>query len=190
MRRGVFILIVCLGVQLLSACTSIARGPAPPADMNSPDAAFVYGYVDAGNQTLDQVDFVRYDELYLAPFKSPPRVLVFNNGMFMAENIKPGKYVISNIRTLYGNARNNFNLTNSQRDAYQHIYLIEPGEMHYLGSYSLTVTQPGTISYGQFKVTELQRPGEREILRYLYDITDGTVWQNKISRRLKELRQQ
>jgi hypothetical protein len=172
MRRVVFIVGFCLSFQLLTGCAAFSRGVSPPDDMNSPDAAFVYGYVEA-------------EDVYISPFKSPPRVLVFNNGMFMAENIKPGNYVISAVHT----PRNNFNLANSKREAYQRIYHILPGDMYYLGSFNLHVTQKGKISYGEFKVTELVRPGERDILMYLYHVTEGTVWQKKISRRLKELRQ-
>lgn len=185
MRRVVFIVGLYLSLQLLAGCSAFSRGPSPPDDMNSPDAAFVYGYVEADNDTVEQVDFLKYKDIYVSPFKSPPRVLVFNNGMFMAENIKPGNYVIAAIRT----QRNNFNLANSKRDAYQHIYHILPGDMYYLGSYNLRVTRKEVIAFGEFKVTELQRPGERDVLKYLYDVTDGTVWQKKIARRLKELRQ-
>jgi hypothetical protein len=185
MRRAVFIVGFFLSLQGLTACSALSRGVAPPADMDSPDSAFVYGYVEAEGESIEQVDFLKYNELYLSPFKKPPRVMVFDNGMFMAENIKPGHYVISAIHT----QRNNFNLTNSKREAYQHIYNIQPGDMYYLGSFNLRITQKGKISYGEFKMTELQRPGERDVLMYLYHITDGTVWQYKIARRLKELRQ-
>lgn len=185
MRRAVFIVGLYLSMQLLTACSALSRGDAPPADMNSPDAAFVYGYVEADNDTIEKIDFLKYKDIYMAPFKSPPRVMVFDNGMFMAENIKPGNYVISAIHT----PRNNYNLTNSKREAYQHIYHILPGDMYYLGSFNLRVTQRGRISYGEFRMTELQRPGERDVLMYLYHVTDGTIWQYKIERRLKELRQ-
>jgi hypothetical protein len=186
MRRVVFIVGLLFSIQLLVACSALSRGPSPPADMNSPDAAFVYGYVETDNDTIEQVDFLKYQDIYVSPFKSPPRVMVFNNGMFMAENINPGHYVIAAVRT----QRNNFNLANSKREAYQHIYNILPGEMRFLGSYNLRVVRKdNVIAFGEFKVTELQRPGERDVLKFLYDATDGTVWQKKIARRLKELRQ-
>ena len=185
MRRVVFIVGLCLAIQFLTACSALSRGASPPTDMNSPDAAFVYGYAEADKDTIEQVDFLKYNDIYVAPFKSPPRVLVFDNGMFMAENIKPGNYVIAAFHT----PRNNYNLTNSKRESYQRIFHILPGDMHYLGSYNLRVTERGKIAYGEFKITELQRPGERDVLMYLYQVTEGTVWQKKIARRLKELRQ-
>lgn len=185
MRRAVYLLGLCFAVQLLAACSVLSRGDAPPQDMKSPDSAFVYGYVEADNDAIVQVDFVEFAKVYVPPFKSPPRVMVFDNGVFMAENIKPGSYVIAGFRS----ERNNYNLARSKRQSYQHIFRIQPGDMHYLGSYNLHVTQRGKIAFGDFKVTELQRPGEREVLMRLYDATEGTAWQDKIARRLKELRQ-
>ena len=185
MRRAVLLLGFCLSIQLLAGCSLLSRGAPPPTDMISPDAAFIYGYVEADNDAIEQVDFLKYKDVYVMPFKSPPRVLVFDNGMFMAENIMPGNYVIAGYRSL----RNNYSLTTSKRQAYQHIFHIQAGDMRYLGSYNLHVTEKGRIAYGEFKVTDLQRPGERDVLRYLYDVTEGTAWQNKIARRLKELRQ-
>lgn len=185
MRRAVLLLGICFSLHMLTACSALSRGDSPPSDMNSPDSAFVYGYVEADNDSIEQVDFVEYNQVYVPPFKLPPRVLVFDNGMFMAENIKPGNYVIAGYRS----SRNNYSLTTSKRQAYQHIFHIQPGDMRYLGSYNLHVTERGRISYGEFKVTDLQRPGERDVLKYLYQVTEGTAWQNKIARRLKELRQ-
>ena len=185
MRRVVLLMSLLLSLSLLSACAAISRGDAPPGDMKSPQDALVYGYVEADNDNIVQVDFLEYNKLYVSPFKAPPRVLVFDNGMFMAENIRPGNYFIASYRS----DRNTYNLSRTKRQAYQHIYRVLPGDMHYLGSYNLHVTQKGKIEYGDFKVTQLQRPGEREILMYLYDKTEGTAWQDKIARRLKELRQ-
>ena len=185
MRRAVQLSGFILVIQFLTACSIFSRGDAPPEDIKSADSAFVYGYVEVDNDVIERVDFLEYSKLYVSPFKSPPRVLVFDNGMFMAENIKPGSYVIAGYRSDH----NHYNLTRSARLTYQRVYRVEPGEMHYLGSFNLRVTQKGNIAFGDFKVTELQRPGERDVLKHLYHVTEGTAWQNKIERRLKELRQ-
>ena len=185
MRRVASWIVLCLGMQLLAGCGVFSRGDAPPSDIQSPESALVYGYVEADNDAIERVDLVEFNKVYVPPFKSPPRVLMFNDGVFMAENIKPGSYVIAGFRS----DRNTYNLTRSARQSYQQIFRIRPGDMHYLGSFNLHVTQRGKISYGDFKVTELQRPGEREVLMRLYDATEGTAWQDKIARRLKELRQ-
>jgi len=86
----------------------------------------------------------------------------------MAENIKAGSYVIASFHS----ERSVYILTRDTRQSYQHIFRIRPGEMHYLGSFNLHVTRRGKISYGDLKISELQRPGEREILMRLYDATD------------------
>lgn len=186
MRRVLFWLVLGLLTPFFSGCAMLSGSDAaPPADIASPDMALVYGYVEADNDTINRVDLVRYNRVYIPPFRTPPRVMLFNDGVFMAENIKPGNYIIADFRS----DRNNYNLVRSKRQFYQHIFRIKPGQLRYLGSYNLHVTQTGKISYGDFKVTMLERPGEREILMRLYDATAGTAWQDKIARRLKELRQ-
>jgi len=178
-------IIVFIMAGFITGCSFLSRSQAPPNNINSQDAAFIYGYVEADNDSIDRVDFVEFGKVYIPPFNKPPRVLVFDNGVFMAENIKPGKYVISGFRS----DRNNYNLVRSKRSAYQRIIRVMPGEMQYLGAFNVRVTQKGKIEFGKFQVTELQRPGEREVLKHLYRVTEGTSWQNKISRRLKQLRQ-
>ncbi len=172
-------------VSLVASCTVVSRSSAPPSDISANDMGFVYGYVEAENDAIDRVDLVEYGRVYIPPFNKPARVLVYNNGYFMAENIKPGKYVISGFRS----ARNHYNLARSKRDAYQKIYRIMPGEMEYLGAFNVRVTKQGDLRYGRFSITELQRPGERDALKELYHATEGTAWQDKIARRLRQLRQ-
>ena len=185
MQRVVQLVGIIITLQALVACGVASRLSTPPQEIKSADSAIVYGYVEADNDIIEQVDFVEYGKVYVSPFKFPPRVLVFDNGMFMAENIKPGTYVIASFRSEH----NFYNLTRSQRQFYQRIFRIEPGEVQYLGSFNLHITKKGRIDFGDFKVTEIQRPGERDVLKHLFHVTEGTAWQNKIARRLKELSQ-
>lgn len=170
---------------MLASCTVVSRGSPPPDDIAMDDAALVYGYVEAEDDVIEQVDLLEFGKVYIPPFRKPPRVMVFDNGMFLAENIKPGKYVLAGFRS----ERNHYNMARSKRKAYQHIVNIKPGDMEYIGAYNVRVTRKGRIEFGDFTVTALQRPGERDILKHLYQVTEGTAWQNKIARRLRQLRQ-
>ncbi len=174
-----------LAAWLLTSCSFFTPQPAPPDEMNSVDAALLYGYIEADEDAIERVDIVEFGRIYIPPFTSPPRVLVYDNGIFMAENIKPGSYVISGFRS----DRNHYNLSRSKRQTYQRIFRVQPGEMEYMGAFNLRVTKKGKINFGDFKVSELRRPQERDVLKHLYHITEGTVWQDKIARRLKALRQ-
>jgi hypothetical protein len=181
------IVTVILATSLFVGCAakSGTSDAPPPEDGKSVDAGFVYGYVETNDEIIERIDFIEYGKVYVPPFSNPPRVLVYNNGVFMAENIKPGKYIISGFRS----DRNHYNLARNKRLAYQKIFIVEPGELEYLGAYNVFVTEKGRLDYGGLKVHELQRPGERDVLKELYHLTEGTVWQQKIARRLKELRQ-
>ncbi len=181
----VVIIVIAAGFFCGCATNSSSSKVAPPEDGKSVDAGFVYGYVETNDETIERIDFIEYGKVYVPPFTNPPRVLVYNNGVFMAENIKPGKYIISGFRS----DRNHYNLARNKRLAYQKIFIVEPGELEYLGAYNVFVTEQGRLDYGELKVRELQRPGERDVLKELFHLTEGTVWQDKISRRLKQLRQ-
>jgi hypothetical protein len=169
---------------LLMSC-SIVSGVAPPEDIKTIDSAFVYGYVEAEEDVIERVDLVEFGKVYIPPLRKPPRVLVFDNGMFMAENITPGKYVIAGFRS----DRNHYNLASSRREAYQRVFRIEAGEMEFVGSFNVRTLHGDKTRTEKFKVTPIQRPGEKDVLKHLYHVTEGTAWQDKIAVRLKELRQ-
>jgi hypothetical protein len=184
MQRILIQVVVLLSAWLLMSC-AVVSGKAPPEDIKTIDSAFVYGYVEGATDVIERVDLVEFGKVYIPPFRKPPRVLVFDSGVFMAENVNPGKYVIAGFRS----DRNHYNMVSSRRSAYQHVYRIEPGEMEYLGSFNVRTIESSKKRSNDFKVTFIQRPGERDVLKRLYDATEGTAWQDKIARRLKELRQ-
>jgi hypothetical protein len=163
----------------LVACST----PAPPNDVYSKDYAMIYGSVLADDK-ITEVDFFEYGKTYIRPFTRVPRVLVYDNGTFMAENIRPGKYIIAGFRS---GEKNQYNLVRSGQQAYQHIIHVKAGELKYVGSYRIHVTKSRLIGKGNFEVEEVLRPGERQILRNLQVVTEDTGWQKMIERRLKEL---
>lgn len=181
------VLIFIIAAVVLAGCAvkSSSKDSPPPDDGKFVDAGFIYGYVETNDEIIERIDFIEYGKVYVPPFTNPPRVLVYNNGVFMAENIKPGKYIISGFRS----DRNHYNLARNKRLSYQKIFIVEPGELEYLGAYNVFVAEKGKLDYGELKIRELQRPGERDVLKELFHLTEGTVWQDKIARRLKELRQ-
>lgn len=169
---------------VLVACTSTSV-MAPPEDIKATHSAMIFGYAEADEGPIEQVDIYEYGNVYVPPFRKPPRVLVFDNGIFMVENLKPGKYIIAGFRS----SKNHYDMARSVRQTYQRVVNVEAGEIQYVGSFHVQVTEKGKLNYGNFAVSQLQRPGERDILKHLYDVTESTGWQNKIERRLKELRQ-
>jgi hypothetical protein len=166
----------------LVACSSAV---APPHDVYSKKYAMVYGSVLA-DEKITEVDLYEYGKTYIRPFTKTPRVLVYDDGTFMAENLKPGNYVIA---AFHAGKKNQFNLVRSKQQAYQHIIRVKAGEIKYVGSYRIYVTKSRLIGKGDFEIEEIQRPGERQVLRNLHVVTEDTGWQKMIEKRLKELRQ-
>lgn len=182
MQKSHFILAALIAGLFGCTGTSLV---APPEDIRTTNSALIYGYVEADNDSIEQVDIFEYGQIYVPPFRKPPRVLVYDNGVFMVENLKPGKYILAGFRS----EKNNYNMARSVRQTYQRVLQVTAGEIHYAGSFHLRVTERGKLNYGDFVVTSIQRPGERDVLKQLYDVTQNTGWQNKIERRLKELYQ-
>lgn len=180
MQRIYLILLGFISIMLLGACAA----PAPPLDIKAADNSMIFGHVIAEEPVIE-VELREYGKFYMPPFLKPPRVLVFNNGNFMAENLKPGKYIISAFKT----KKSKYILVNSKRSAYQDIIHIERGEVKYIGTYRVTDVKRGLLSKGEFDVRRIRKPSERRIIKHLFNVTKGTVWQAMLEHRMQELRQ-
>lgn len=170
-----------LGLGLFVAACAI---PAPPDEIKDANHSMIFGYVEAPEEIVE-VELREFGRFYLPPFVKPPRVLIFKNGDFMAENLKPGKYMIS----AFNSKNNDFVLVNDKRTAYQDIIHIKAGEVRFIGSYRITDVKRGFFDHGNFDVRKIRKPSERKVIRHLFNVTEGTVWQAMLEHRMKELRQ-
>jgi len=178
-RSCTFLLGIVIAV-LVGACAA----PAPPLEMRDASHSMIFGHVMAPGK-VTQIDLREYGKFYVSPFVKPPRVLIFNNGNFLAENLKPGKYIISAFNT----KESDFVLVNSKRSAYQNIIHVEPGEAKFIGSYQVTEIKRGLLKKGEFDVRRTRKPSERRVLKHLFHVAKGTAWQAMIEHRMQELRQ-
>ncbi len=175
-----YILYGILTVIILGACAA----PAPPLEIKDASRSMIFGHVEAPEK-VTQVELREYGKFYIPPFVKPPRVLIYNNGNFMAENLKPGKYIISAFNT----KKSDFVLVNSKRTAYQEIIHVEPGEAKFIGSYRITDIKRGLLDKGEFDIRVVRKPSERRVIKHLFNVTRGTVWQAMLEHRMQELRQ-
>lgn len=174
-----------LSILLSAVCVLAACAISdPPNEILSPEMAMMYGYVEA-DYPIDAIDFHEFGVVYIVPFRRPPRVLVYQNGYFMAENLKPGKYYIA----AFHSGEKVYKLVDSAQSSYQNIINIKPGSLNFIGSHRIVVQSRHLLTHGEFDVVRIRRPDERTLLNYFYALTDGTAWQKKIARRMKELRQ-
>ncbi len=169
-----------LTVAILGACAA----PAPPLEIKDASRSMIFGHVEAPEK-VTEVELREYGKFYIPPFVKPPRVLIYNNGNFMAENLKPGKYIISAFNT----KKSDFVLVNSKRTAYQNIIHVGVGEAKFIGSYRITDIKRGLLDKGEFDVRRARKPSERRVIRHLFNVTQGTVWQAMLEHRMQELRQ-
>ena len=176
------IIFAFLGVLLnLSGC---ATKPRPPFEISSPEKAMIYGNIHIPGHEVTEIELREFGKFYLPPFIVPPRVMIFKNGNFVAENLSPGSYYISRFvsKKLF------YSLVKDENSSYQWIINVEPGSVKYVGAYEITDVEPGIFVKGKFNIRKVRHPSERKVLKHLFQVTQGTGWQTRIQRRIKSLR--
>ncbi len=180
LRFGLIIVILMM-ILNLSGC---AIKPRPPFEIKSPENGMVFGNVYIRGHEVTEIELREYGKLYIPPFISPPRVMIFRNGNFIAENLRPANYYISRLKSY----KLEYNVVKNARTSYQYVFNVEPGEVKYVGSLEITDIEPGIFQEGKFNVRSVRHPTERKILKHMYDVTQGTGWQARIQSKIKLLR--
>ncbi len=172
----VFVLLLNLG--------GCAIKPKPPFEIISPEKGMIYGNIHIPGHEVTEIELREFGRFYLPPFIKPPRVMVFRNGNFLAENLEPGNYYISRFvsKKLF------YTLVKDARSAYQWTVNVEPGAVKYVGAFEITDVTPGIFIKGDFNIKIVRHPSERKVLKHMFQITQGTGWQTRIERRIKSLR--
>lgn len=174
-------------IAITSACTSSL---APPLEVEKPEMGMVFGNIQSG-LLMTGVTIHRYGSFYLDPLWPSPKVQVYPNGDFLAVNLTPGKYYLASFTASRRDKKSTtFKMSNINLKPYQHVFTVKPGDMKYAGSYRLSgkLVSDKDAKGDDFSIRWNRLPGEREILRNLFEVTNGTGWQQRIDRRLKELR--
>lgn len=179
-KLGIVVVVLAIFLNL----TGCALKPKPPFEISSPEKGMIFGNIRIPGHEVTEIELREFGKFYLPPFIEPPRVMIFRNGDFVAENLKPGSYYIARFiskKLLYS-------LVKDERSAYQWIINVEPGAVKYAGAFEITDVTPGLFVKGDFNIRSVRNPSERKILKHMFQITQGTGWQTRIDRRIKSLR--
>ncbi|MDH5370988.1 MAG: hypothetical protein OEW99_13245 [Gammaproteobacteria bacterium] len=171
---------IILGLSLVGCTTK----PKPPFEIISPEMGMIYGNIHIPGHEVTEIELREFGKFYMPPFIEPPRVMIFRNGNFVAENLSPGSYYISR----FVSKKLNYTLVKDGRSAYQSIINVEPGSVKYVGAFEITNVTSGIFVQGDFNIRTVRKPSERKVLKHLYQVTQGTGWQTRIERRIKSLR--
>lgn len=182
--RQHLIKLTCMVVFLSVSVTSCALKPRPPFEVESPEKSMIYGNIKIPGHEVTEIELREFGRFYMPPFVVPPRVMIFRNGDFVAENLQPGNYYISRFVA----KKLSYTLVNGERSAYQWIINVEPGDLKYVGTFEITDVVPGVFVKGDFNIRNVRHPSERTILKRMFEITRGTGWQDRVDRRMKSLR--
>ena len=175
---------IAMALVLLLNLSGCATKPKPPFEIISPEKGMIYGNVHIPGHEVTEIELREFGKLYLPTFVEPPRVMVFRNGNFVAENLDPGDYYISRFvsKKLF------YSLVKDGQSAYQWIIHVPPGSVAYFGAFEITDVTPGIFVKGEFNIRSVRHPSERRVLKHMFEITQGTGWQARIQRRIKSLR--
>ena len=176
--------IIVTALMLLLSLSGCAVKPKPPFEIASPEMGMIYGNIHIAGHEVTEVELREFGRLYIPPFVVPPRVMIFRNGNFIAENIPPGDYYISR----FVSKKLIYPLVIDGTSAYQKIIHVEPGSSVYVGAYEISDITPGIFVKGKFNIRTVRHPTERKVLKHMFEITEGTGWQSRIVRRIKSLR--
>lgn len=179
-KFGLIVGLVILALGIAGCATK----PKPPFEVMSPENGLIYGNIHIPGHEVTEIELREYGKFYIPPFISPPRVMIFSNGNFVAENLKPVNYYVSRFIA----NKLEYNLAKTPRDSYQFVFKLEPGEIKFIGSFIVTNIEPGVFTAGKFKIRTVRHPTERSVLKHMYDVTQGTGWQSRVERRIKSLR--
>lgn len=173
-----------VALLLIFSMAGCATKPKPPFEVKSPEMGMIYGNIHIAGHEVTEIELREFGKFYLPPFREPPRVMIYRNGNFVAENLLPGNYYISR----FVSKKLTYSLVKDARSSYQWIFNVEPGALKYVGAYEITDVTPGVFVQGDFNIRTVRHPSERKVLKHMFEITQGTGWQSRIERRIKSLR--
>ena len=176
--------VIFAALILLLNISGCATKPKPPFEVIAAENGIIYGNIHIPGHEVTEIELREYGKFYLPPFKIPPRVMIYRNGNFVAENLKPANYYIARFKA----NKLEYNLVKDARSSYQWIFNVEPGAVKYVGAYEITDVEPGIFQKGKFNIRSVRHPTERKVLKHMYEITQGSAWQSRIRRRIKSLR--
>ena len=181
MRISAFISLI-ISAFLLAAC-----GIQPVRSIDGNEGAMAYGNISVPEGTVTRVYLHKVNASYSPPYNNPPLSHTYNNGNFLFENLKPGKYIlagcISNTQEAYY-----FKTEMSDKLEIQQLATIdiEPGQIKFLGSYQMAYTGNPDVSDSSYDLLPVKQPSSKDILQHLLQITKGTGWDEKIELQLPQ----
>ncbi|HEX2954419.1 MAG TPA: hypothetical protein VHR47_10615 [Bacillota bacterium] len=155
--------------------------------------ALVFGCIDTSEAkySLISVDFFKYPPLenklkYFNIDREIHLYGVYNNGLFIADRVKPGPYWL--LKLLLCNWRGYVECPFTYEPTPADTITIHENEIHYFGSYKFTVIKGKTVFSGKkFSFDQTGIPTEKELLEQVYEKMKGTRWEEKIKERLSQL---
>lgn len=170
-----FTLLVCITFFAFSMGESI--------NPQEKGTGMIYGNINAPDG-LNGLTVYSYDDVNVeGPFMSPPKATTFENGNFIVENIKPGRYYIP----YFVSGGEQYFLTTGMSAAQlrRKVFIVKSSGVHFVGCLKIT-KKPGVLFFdsGQFYIKKAYTPGRKTILRHLIKQAKGTGWDKRMKRYL------
>jgi hypothetical protein len=156
--------------------------PLQMEDGKDPDASFVYGYIDMQDGPC-WLHFFNMKQV-LPKTDKPYWHFRIDEGAFYAEYIPLGSFQLSELGG-QDSWPGNTHYTWRFPQQLEGLRLEKPG-IYYIGSFKMI--DQGSFFKSKYDITPAEKPTEREILERLLPHAKGTKWDERLRKRLEELK--
>jgi hypothetical protein len=181
--RRIWLIPCIIALGILAGCASGGHG----RSINDTSNSLVFGYVDMGDAPT-KIEGASIMQV-APPSDKPYWGTDVRNGLFYTYYLPPGSYKLA---TLYGSSfwKGNYRYNFPRQGADQGVRINKPG-IYFLGSYKYQEVKTGWFEGAKFDIERVDSPTEAELLQRILDEDSeikGSAWEEKIRRRLSQLR--
>ena len=156
-----------VSVAAVMGCAAAASQPSP---VDTSARALVYGHIEASKP----IQAVRLAKMMSARH---PWATVLPNGDFFFADVAPGRYGLMQFNA--GGERYLL-LTGDTTNNKRFIVDVQPGGMHYMGSWRVTGKKDNTFRPDEFSIARIASPDSKSLLARLKPALAGSGWERKI----------
>jgi hypothetical protein len=174
--------------MLLAICLSMAAcASGPPKQihvdqMKDPGLGMIYGQVrlPEPDWLLNLVMIQHVGKVYVG--RLGEKVQLTRDGLFVASNLKPGKYMLAGFAI--GQTRSMLG-----KEALNYTVEVKPGGIHFIGIYNYIQVKAGNmVRPGSFDLQADNRKSSHvELLTWMEEATRETKWHGSIKRKLSQM---
>src|SRR5262249_22305049 len=151
---------------------------------HTPERSFVFGYIDM-DDAPSSLDWMTLSQV-APPTDAPIWGMRISDGMFYAEVLKPGSYILEEFGSNGGFFKKVVTYGAGRQNNPVKIVINNPG-VYYVGSFQYVRVSTGIFRPDAFELRRISAPSEKELLSRLLPFANGTNWDPILRTRMAAL---